>query len=99
MHEPADKVMGLGYPGVATGCHGEPWGYWEDTSQHEYEAMEYGKAEAVNAAIEDLAPMERLAVFHEHLSAVFTFKRASLEDCYYAARQTLRVWLPSRGIY
>lgn len=99
MREPTEKVMGLGYPAQATGCHAEPWGYWEDTAQLEYEAMEYGLAEAVNAAIEDLEPLQRIAVHHEHLAAVFSFARADIGECYWAARQALRAVLPMRGVY
>lgn len=99
MRETPEKVMGLGYPSKAIGCDEEPWGYWEHTAQEEYEAMEYGKAEAVNAAIEDLENLQRMAVHHKHLSAVFRFLRADVEDCYGAARQTLLVVLPRRGVY
>lgn len=99
MHESPTLVLGLGYPAQATGCHPEPWGYWEDTSQHEYEAMEYSKAEAVNAAIDDLPQPQQMAVYHQHLAAVFVFKRLDLDGQYCAARQTLRVVLPARGTY
>lgn len=99
MREPPEIVMDLGYPSTATGCRSEPWGYWEDTAQIEYEQMEYGKAEAVNVAIEQLEPLQRMAVHHTHCVAVFRFARADLEDCYCAARQALRVVLPSRGVY
>lgn len=99
MHEPTDKVMELGYPAQATGCHAEPWGYWEDTSQLEEEAMEYAKAEAVGAVIDDLPLPQRMAVYHEHLAAVFTFHRGSLKEHYCAARQALRVVLPARTVY
>lgn len=99
MNETPDKVFGLGYPSQATGCHPEPWGYWEDTSQLEYEAMEYGKAEAVNAAIDDLPTIQQMAVYHKHLAAVFVFKRHDLDEQYCAARQALRVVLPARSVY
>lgn len=99
MRESADQVFGLGYPAQATGCHVEPWGYWEDTSQLEYEAMEYSKAEAVHAAIDDLPTLQQMAVYHKHLAAVYVFKRTDLEAEYCAARQTLRVVLPQRAVY
>jgi hypothetical protein len=99
MRESTEKVMGLGYPAQATGCHVEPWGYWEDTAQLEYEAMEYGQAESINAAIEDLEPLQRMAIHHEHLAAVFRFVREDIEECYCAARQALRAVLPMRGVY
>lgn len=99
MSESPAQILGLGYPAQATGCHPEPWGYWEDTAQHEYEAMEYSKAEAVNAAIDDLPTVQQMAVYHRHLAAVFVFKRGDLELTYYEARQALRVVLPQRSVY
>lgn len=99
MHEPTEKVMELGYPEQATGCHVDPWGYWEDTSALQLEAMEYAKAESVNAAIDDLEPLHRMAIHHKHLAAVFAFHRANLDDQYWEARQALRVVLPGRSIY
>src|SRR5687767_5402647 len=86
MRESPAVVLCLGYPATATGCRSEPWGYWEDTSEHEYQQMEYGKSETVNAVIEDLDPPQRLAIHHKHLSAVYRFVRADLEESYYAAR-------------
>ena len=99
MSESPAQVFGLGYPAQATGCHPEPWGYWEDTAQHEYEALEYSKAEAINAAIDDLPTIQQMAVYHHHRAAVFVFKRADLDEKYWEARQTLRVGLPARGVY
>lgn len=99
MHESPAHVLGLGYPAQATGCHPEPWGYWEDTSQLEYDAMEYSKAEAINAAIDDLPRPQQMAVYHEHLAAIFVFRRLDLDEQYCAARQTLRVVLPARSVY
>lgn len=99
MREDSAKVLGLGYPSQAVGCHAEPWGYWEDTAQLEYEEMEYSKAESVNAVINDLPLIQQMAVYHKHLVAVYRFKRESLEDHYCAARETLRVVLPSRSVY
>ena len=99
MAETPAQVFGLGYPSQATGCHPEPWGYWEDTAQHEYEAMEYSKAEAINAAIDELPTIQQMAVYHKHYAAVFTLKRLDLDDQYWYARQTLRVALPARSVY
>ena len=99
MMETPEKVLGLGYPSQAIACESKAWGYWEDTAAQEYEAMEYGLAEAVNAAIEDLEPLHRIAVHHEHLAAVFSFARADIGECYWAARQALRAVLPMRGVY
>ncbi len=99
MLTPAKDVMELGYPKTATGCHSEPWGYWEHTFQDECDAMEYGKAEAVNAAIDDLETLQQMAIYHRHLAAVYHFRRSNLEEVYCAARLMLGKILPSRGVY
>lgn len=99
MREPAGMIMRLEYPSKAAACVSRPWGYWEDTSEELAYRYEYGKADAVNACIDDLSTDQQMAVYHRHLYAVYRFNRANLDDVYAAARQTLRVRLPKRGVY
>ncbi len=85
----------LWYPDQACGCVGGGYGLsYEDL----LEANDKLHAESVGAAIDDLPPIEQCAVFHVHLSSVFR-GRAPMEKTYEAARYTLRVVLPQRGIY
>lgn len=85
----------LWYPDQAAGCVG-------GGNSHDFEGMleemETRHAEAVNAAIQGLTPVEQCAISHVHLAAVFR-GRAPMEQTYENARYTLRVVLPQRGIY
>lgn len=98
MKASAKAVMNLGVE--LPNCYNSaPWGYWEDTFQIMCEEMELSKAPAVNAAIDDLDPIEQMAIHHKHLYAVFKFHRHDLEDIYQKGRDRLAVVLPQRGIY
>jgi hypothetical protein len=99
MLQPAKDVMELGYPKTACGCHSEPWGYWEHTFQDECDEMENAKADAVNAAIDDLETLQQMAVYHKHLAGVYRFNRNNLDGVYNAARLALAYSLPARGVY
>jgi hypothetical protein len=85
----------LWYPDGACGCVG---GGYSQSFDDMVEAADARSADAVNAAIESLPPIEQCAVTHVHLYAVYRF-REPVEVVYLRARETLRVALPSRGIY
>lgn len=99
MKASAENVMELGYPKKSVGLRTEPWGYWEDTFDLMCDEVEWGKAEAVNAAIDDLEQSQQMSIYHKHLYAVFRFNRLDLEHVYQAARDTLAIVLPRKAIY
>ncbi len=57
-------------------------------------------AKAVEAILDGCTPLERNAVHHIHLAAVFRFPRLgqSVEDAYARAREQVRSGLIARGI-
>jgi len=57
-------------------------------------------AKAVDVVIDDLSPVERAAVFHIHMGAVYRFPRVGLgaEVAYARAREGIRAGLLRRGI-
>ena len=85
----------LWYPEKACGCVG---GGYSQTFEDMVEAVDNRVAEAVNAAIEGLAPVEQCAISHTHLHAVYRF-REPVTAIYQRARDRLAVVLPARGIY
>jgi hypothetical protein len=84
----------LWYPDTACGCVG---GGYSQTFEDMLEAADSRSAEAVDAAVDSLPNIQRCAVMHKHLYAVFRFK--DLEGHYIVARGTLRLVLPKRGVY
>jgi len=84
----------LWYPDQAAGCVG---GGNSTSFEEMVEIAELRQAEAVNGAIDSLQPNEQSAIYHFHLAAVY--RMWELEDVYLAARATLSVVLPQRGIY
>ena len=99
MKESSRHVMRLGYPGRASACHAEAWGYWPHTADENFEKSEANKAEAINAAIDDLSSAEQMSIYHKHLYAVFRFARLDVDEVYQQARDRLAVVLPRRLIY
>jgi hypothetical protein len=91
----SQPLRDLWYPDGACGCVG---GGYSLTFDDMVEAADQRAADAVNAAIESLRPIEQCAVTHIHLFAVYRF-REPVEHVYLAARDTLRIALPARGIY
>lgn len=92
----AKNVMELGFPNTAAGCVGGGYSTSFDDMVDEADSR---SAEAVNAAIDSLEPIQAMAVYHKHLYAVFKFNRADLDTIYNIARDILRVVLPTKGIY
>jgi hypothetical protein len=98
MREGAKSTLELGPALNCESFNSTPWGYWEHTSQEQYESLEYALAPKVNASIEDLETVEQMAVYHYHLAAVFRFNRADIGEIYDRARRKL-VWImPRHGI-
>jgi hypothetical protein len=64
-----------------------------------YESLDSGLAEATNAAIDDLAPVESCAIYHTYLHAVFRFNRTSLDDALARAREKLKALLRKRHVW
>lgn len=62
------------------------------------EDMDRMQAKAVNAAIEDLPPRERIAVHHTKLDSVWRLPREDLPTVYDRACGMLKVSLNRRGI-
>lgn len=90
-----EPVRALGFPDTACGCVG---GGYSLSFDDMVEAMEGRAAEAMNAAIDSLPPVEQAAVLNVHLYAVFRFREA-VEEAYGRARQSLRLAMPARGFY
>lgn len=86
--------MDLWYPDGACGCVG---GGYSQTFDDMLLAADARAAEAVDACIESLRPIQRCAVLHKHLCSVFRFR--DLEAHYLEARAALGIGLPKRGVY
>jgi hypothetical protein len=99
MKASAKSEMRLGYPKKVAGFINKPAGYWEHTFGEMCDQVEEAKAEAVNAAIEDLETAQQMAVYHKHLFAVFKFERLDVESVYQKAREALAVMLPKRTVW
>lgn len=84
----------LWYPDGACGCVG---GGYSQSFEDMLEAADSRSAEAVDACIESLPTIQRCAVMHKHLYAVFRFR--DLENHYLDARTALGLGLPVRGVY
>lgn len=84
----------LWYPDGACGCVG---GGYSQSFEDMVIAADQRAAEAVDACIESLTSVQRCAVLHKHLYAVFRFR--DLENAYLEARTALALGLPMRGVY
>lgn len=85
----------LWYPDGACGCVG---GGYSLTFEDMLESADARVVEAVDGAIESLEPIQRCAITHYHLAAVFRF-RGDAKKIYLEARAALRVALPGRAVY
>lgn len=77
-------------------------GFWASGSS-DFDSMLHAAdsrdAETVNAAIEDLAPVEQCSIAHIHVAAVFRSNRGeNLEDVYVRARGNLSEGLRKRRV-
>lgn len=86
-----------GAPGKAAGCVG---GGYSQTFDDMADASDIRCARIVDALVSSLSPVERAAVYHEYLYAVFRSGRNSnLEQSLLRARTKVAEWLVIRGVY
>ncbi|HSQ02645.1 MAG TPA: hypothetical protein VLN59_01340 [Burkholderiales bacterium] len=55
--------------------------------------------EATNAAVEDLAPIEQCAIYHQYLQAMYRFPRGNFDIVLVRAKEHLTVGLPTKGVW
>lgn len=85
-----------GYPGKAAGCVG---GGYSQTFDDMADASEVRVARVVDALVNSLTPVERAAIYHKYLYAVFRHARGELDEALKRARYRIAVWLVVRGVY
>lgn len=86
-----------GAPGKAAGCVG---GGYSRTFDEMVDAADIRCAMIVDALVSSLTPVERAAVNHKYLYAVFRYGRgASLDQSLERARLKIAQWLVIRGVY
>lgn len=85
-----------GAPHKAAGCVG---GGYSQTFDEMVDAADIRCARIVDALVSSLSPVERAAVNHEYLYAVFHFREANFELTLYRARLKVAEWLVARGVY
>lgn len=77
-------------PGILTGNLNS----WEDLC----ETCDKAAARATDASIEDLPNLERVAIHHYHLAAVWRFNRETVEIVYDRAVDALSYTLSAKGL-
>lgn len=85
-----------GYPGKASGCVG---GGYSQTFDDMIDAQDVRCASVTDALIWSLPPVERAALHHCYLYAVFRFPRGGYEEALHNGRLKLAWWLQARGFY
>jgi hypothetical protein len=86
-----------GAPGRAAGCIG---GGYSQTFDDMVDAADVRCAMIVDSLVNSLSHVERAAVYHEYLYAVFRSGRGiSLEQTLARARLRVAEWLVIRGVY
>jgi len=85
-----------GYPGKAAGCVG---GGYSQTFDDMADASEVRVARVVDALVGSLEPIQRAAINHTYLYAVFNFPRGNLEPILCIAKRRIAGWLVIRGVY
>lgn len=85
-----------GYPGKAAGCVG---GGYSQTFDDMADASDVRVARVLDALVSSLTPIERAAIYHQYLYAVFRPARERLEDILARARYRIATWLVARGVY
>ena len=91
-----------GYPGKAAGCVG---GGYSQSFDDMVDAADIRCAMIVDALVNSLTPLERAAIYHRYLYAVFRHGRDEAERQTFlrlaTARARLKVaeWLVIRGVY
>lgn len=85
-----------GYPGKAAGCIG---GGYSQTFDDMVDAADVRCARVMDALVSSLSTIERAAINHQYLYAVFRHGRGELEEALLRARYRIAAWLVQRGIY
>ncbi len=86
----------LGYPHAACGCRGN--GFHGDFDGL-LEESDRTCAIALNAAIDDLPPIETAAIYHTYLYAVYRFPRGALDAALTRARAALVTKMNRKGLW
>lgn len=84
-----------GYPRKAAGCVG---GGYSQTFDEMADASDIRVAKIVDSLVSSLTPIERAAIYHQYLYAVFRY-RNGLEIPLQRARYRVAAWLVVRGVY
>jgi hypothetical protein len=85
-----------GYPGKAAGCVG---GGYSQSFDDMADASDVRCARVLDALVGSLGNLERAAIYHQYLYAVFRHGRGQLEQALYSARLKIAGWLVVRGVY
>lgn len=83
-----------GAPRQAAGCVG---GGYSQSFDDMVDAADVRCARIVDALVNSLSPVERAAIYHEYLYAVW--RLTGLKETLERARTKVAVWLVSRGVY
>lgn len=87
----------VGYPNHSAGFGSAPGGaVCDDTFEHLCDSADAYAARAMDAIIDGLPAIERAAVYHIHLAAVFRMR--DLEGAYERARIAIRSKMAGRGL-
>lgn len=85
-----------GAPRKACGCVG---GGYSQSFDDMVAAADVRCASIMDSLVNSLTPVERAAIYHEYLYAVFRLPRAELAEMLLRARTRLACWLVVRGVY
>lgn len=85
-----------GYPRKGAGCVG---GGLSQTFDEMVDAADIRCASIVDSLVNSLTPLERAAIYHEYLYAVFRHGRDALPEALERARRRIAGWLVVRGVY
>ena len=85
-----------GYPGKAAGCIG---GGYSQTFDDMADAQDVRVARIVDALVSSLTHVERAAICHKYLYAVFRHGRGELDKALERGRFRIAAWLVIRGVY
>lgn len=85
-----------GYPRTAAGCVG---GGYSQTFDDMVDAQDVRVARVFDSLVNSLTPVERAAIYHEYLYAVFRFPRGNFEEALERGRYRIAAWLVIRGVY
>lgn len=85
-----------GAPRVAAGCVG---GGYSQTFDEMVDAADVRCAKILDSLVNSLSHVERAAIYHKYLYAVFRLERCSMEQSLSRGRLKVAEWLVARGVY